>query len=172
MSSLSRRACYKCGNVGHYAEVCSSSERLCYNCKSHPTHFHRPSPIAHLLTITEQANSRDTNPTDAPYQEQQKQSNAITVKDLGTCKLTAQLYDLAAGARVAAATTVDCLDIWLVLAPALLVLVLRWVAALPWAVVDTAVNSDAADTLVVHALRHATSVVVPTTLLAIVKHKP
>lgn len=31
--SLSRRACYKCGNVGHYAEVCSSSERLCYNCK-------------------------------------------------------------------------------------------------------------------------------------------
>ena len=33
MSSLSRRACYKCGNVGHYAEVCSSSERLCYNFK-------------------------------------------------------------------------------------------------------------------------------------------
>ena len=32
MSSLSRRACYKCGNVGHYAEVCSSAERLCYNC--------------------------------------------------------------------------------------------------------------------------------------------
>lgn len=32
--SLSRRACYKCGNVGHYAEVCSSSERLCYNCES------------------------------------------------------------------------------------------------------------------------------------------
>ncbi|PBP25539.1 zinc knuckle domain protein [Diplocarpon rosae] len=31
MSSLSRRACYKCGNVGHYAEVCSSAERLCYN---------------------------------------------------------------------------------------------------------------------------------------------
>jgi len=31
--NLSRRACYKCGNVGHYAEVCSSSERLCYNCK-------------------------------------------------------------------------------------------------------------------------------------------
>ncbi|RMZ67500.1 zinc knuckle domain containing [Pyrenophora seminiperda CCB06] len=34
MSSLSRRACFKCGNVGHYAEVCSSSERLCYNCKT------------------------------------------------------------------------------------------------------------------------------------------
>ena len=52
MSTLTRRACYKCGNVGHYAgepdnlsepflfilnygaEVCSSSERLCYNCES------------------------------------------------------------------------------------------------------------------------------------------
>jgi hypothetical protein len=33
MSSLTRRACYKCGNVGHYAEMCSSTERLCYNCK-------------------------------------------------------------------------------------------------------------------------------------------
>lgn len=50
--SSQRRACYKCGNVGHYAgqfkkhskvvnelhshrlEVCSSSERLCYNCES------------------------------------------------------------------------------------------------------------------------------------------
>lgn len=38
--SLSRRACYKCGNVGHYAEVCSSSERLCYNCKSYSTNYH------------------------------------------------------------------------------------------------------------------------------------
>ncbi|KAK9452285.1 zinc knuckle protein [Limtongia smithiae] len=33
MSSLSKRACYKCGNIGHFAEVCSSPERLCYNCK-------------------------------------------------------------------------------------------------------------------------------------------
>lgn len=41
MSSLSRRACYKCGNVGHYAEVCSSSERLCYNCKQPGTHSRR-----------------------------------------------------------------------------------------------------------------------------------
>lgn len=43
MSSLSRRACYKCGNVGHYAEVCSSAERLCYNCKqpgTNPFHAH------------------------------------------------------------------------------------------------------------------------------------
>ncbi|SMR43758.1 unnamed protein product [Zymoseptoria tritici ST99CH_3D1] len=44
MSSLARRACYKCGNVGHYAEVCSSSERLCYNCKQ-PGHESNNCPL-------------------------------------------------------------------------------------------------------------------------------
>ncbi|QIW97004.1 hypothetical protein AMS68_002522 [Peltaster fructicola] len=33
MSSLSRRACFKCGDLGHYAQVCTNNERLCYNCK-------------------------------------------------------------------------------------------------------------------------------------------
>ncbi|CAO1604729.1 gig suppressor [Xanthoria calcicola] len=44
MSSLSRRACYKCGNVGHYAEVCTSTERLCYNCKQ-PGHESNGCPL-------------------------------------------------------------------------------------------------------------------------------
>jgi len=44
MSSLSRRACYKCGNVGHYAEVCTSTERLCYNCKQ-PGHESNQCPM-------------------------------------------------------------------------------------------------------------------------------
>jgi len=44
MASLSRRACYKCGNVGHYAEVCSSAERLCYNCKQ-PGHESKGCPL-------------------------------------------------------------------------------------------------------------------------------
>lgn len=44
MSSLARRACYKCGNVGHYAEVCSSAERLCYNCKQ-PGHESNQCPL-------------------------------------------------------------------------------------------------------------------------------
>ncbi|KAL5604255.1 hypothetical protein BROUX41_002233 [Berkeleyomyces rouxiae] len=44
MSSLSRRACYKCGNVGHYAEVCQSAERLCYNCKQ-PGHESNSCPL-------------------------------------------------------------------------------------------------------------------------------
>lgn len=26
-------AIFRCGNVGHYAEVCASAERLCYNCE-------------------------------------------------------------------------------------------------------------------------------------------
>lgn len=44
MASLARRACYKCGNVGHYAEVCSSAERLCYNCKQ-PGHESNQCPL-------------------------------------------------------------------------------------------------------------------------------
>ncbi|KAF1830298.1 hypothetical protein BDW02DRAFT_573145 [Decorospora gaudefroyi] len=51
MSSLSRRACFKCGNVGHYAEVCSSSERLCYNCKAN----RRPSQPKPVLMLYRQA---------------------------------------------------------------------------------------------------------------------
>jgi cellular nucleic acid-binding protein len=31
--SHARRACFKCGNLGHIAEDCQSGERLCYNCK-------------------------------------------------------------------------------------------------------------------------------------------
>ena len=53
MSSLSRRACYKCGNVGHYAEVCSSAERLCYNCK-----FRRSVHEAFLTNLLPQASNQ------------------------------------------------------------------------------------------------------------------
>ncbi|KAK6602781.1 zinc knuckle [Botrytis cinerea] len=33
-----------CGNVGHYAEVCASAERLCYNCKQ-PGHESNGCPL-------------------------------------------------------------------------------------------------------------------------------
>ncbi|KAJ4379462.1 gig suppressor [Neurospora sp. IMI 360204] len=42
MSSLSRRACYKCGELGHHAEACSSPQRLCYNCKQPSMHISPP----------------------------------------------------------------------------------------------------------------------------------
>ncbi len=37
MSSVSRRACYKCGELGHHAEACASPQRLCYNCTFLPS---------------------------------------------------------------------------------------------------------------------------------------
>ncbi|KAF8076346.1 hypothetical protein FPV67DRAFT_1471386 [Lyophyllum atratum] len=30
---FSRKGCFKCGNLGHIAENCSSDQRLCYNCR-------------------------------------------------------------------------------------------------------------------------------------------
>ena len=30
---FSRKGCFKCGNLGHIAENCSSEQRLCYNCR-------------------------------------------------------------------------------------------------------------------------------------------
>jgi len=30
---FSRKGCFKCGNLGHIAESCSSDQRLCYNCR-------------------------------------------------------------------------------------------------------------------------------------------
>jgi hypothetical protein len=87
MSSLSRRACYKCGNVGHYAEVCSSAERLCYNCK-------QPGMIASIPVSLEDApltvTTQDTNQTSALCRALPRPSSAITARDLATFRLTAR----------------------------------------------------------------------------------
>ncbi|KAI9885124.1 MAG: Meiotic recombination protein dmc1 [Watsoniomyces obsoletus] len=47
-SSLARRACYKCGTVGHFAEVCTSTERLCYNCKQPAKQCYHCQGIGHV----------------------------------------------------------------------------------------------------------------------------
>ncbi|KAH9989136.1 hypothetical protein BJV77DRAFT_698764 [Russula vinacea] len=31
--NIPRKGCFKCGNLGHIAENCTSQERLCYNCR-------------------------------------------------------------------------------------------------------------------------------------------
>lgn len=52
MSSLSRRACYKCGDLGHHAEACSSPHRLCYNCKQPSESFVATPRLKHPRLIT------------------------------------------------------------------------------------------------------------------------
>lgn len=85
--SLSRRACYKCGNVGHYAEVCSSAERLCYNCQSttflnHGLQF----KVTHSGT---QANNQATSPISALCLGLRRRSSATTAKAWVMCRPTA-----------------------------------------------------------------------------------
>lgn len=48
MSSLGRKGCFKCGNIGHVAANCESTTRLCFNCRS-PEHESSqcPSPSVH-----------------------------------------------------------------------------------------------------------------------------
>ncbi|KAI0832756.1 hypothetical protein BC628DRAFT_348835 [Trametes gibbosa] len=43
---FSRKGCFKCGNLGHIAENCSSEQRLCYNCRQPGRfgHFARSCP--------------------------------------------------------------------------------------------------------------------------------
>ena len=85
MGSLSRRACYKCGNVGHYAEVCSSSERLCYNCKQ-PGHESNGCP----LPRTTDSKSKTLKPCAGTDVDQL--SSATIVKDSVTSRLTVLLF--------------------------------------------------------------------------------
>lgn len=33
VSTIFKKTCYLCGNLGHYADTCDFKERLCYNCK-------------------------------------------------------------------------------------------------------------------------------------------
>lgn len=89
MSSLSRRACYKCGNVGHYAEVCSSAERLCYNCKQ-PGKTISATPLQHILRRSFLLTwYKVTSQTSALCLAPPRLSSATTARALGTFRPTA-----------------------------------------------------------------------------------
>jgi len=92
MSSLSRRACYKCGNVGHYAEVCTSSERLCYNCKQ-PGHESNQCPHPRTTESTSDGVVKEEGTWQLTCRQR---SNATIVKDLVTSRLTVPPSALAA----------------------------------------------------------------------------
>lgn len=89
MSSLSRRACYKCGNVGHYAEVCSSAERLCYNCKQPGMLL--PMQVSAPTFFFADRQTQDTNPTNVLSPVPRRQSSATTAKGSDTSRLIALL---------------------------------------------------------------------------------
>ncbi|PYH42200.1 uncharacterized protein BP01DRAFT_359646 [Aspergillus saccharolyticus JOP 1030-1] len=75
---LSRRACYKCGNIGHYAEVCSSTERLCYNCKQPGRPYTMHVIYAPTTYLTR---SQDMSPTTVRVPVLLRPSNATTARE-------------------------------------------------------------------------------------------
>lgn len=75
--------CSRCGSIGHYAEACSSAERLCYNCKQPGEHL-MILEILQKLTL-----GQATSPTLALFPGPPKPSSATTARDSGTSRLTA-----------------------------------------------------------------------------------
>jgi len=47
--NVSKKGCFKCGNLGHIAENCTSQERLCYNCRK-PGHESSACPEPRTVT--------------------------------------------------------------------------------------------------------------------------
>ncbi|KAI0310920.1 hypothetical protein OF83DRAFT_1166503 [Amylostereum chailletii] len=46
---FSRKGCFKCGNLGHIAENCTSEQRLCYNCRQ-PGHESNACPAPRTVS--------------------------------------------------------------------------------------------------------------------------
>lgn len=101
MSSLSRRACFKCGNVGHYA---GESRPLLVVCALYcPERWMVRRALEHGTDTDQQrcahrprgsattASSLATSPTVAPTRVLPRQSSATTARALDTSRPTAQL---------------------------------------------------------------------------------
>lgn len=188
MSSLSRRACYKCGDLGHHAEACSSPHRLCYNCKQPSEFSHRHA--GPRVPKTNHTAVQTTSRASALSRARPRRSSATTARDSATSKPIAPLCALAVPVRRAVATTASSLATTLYIShpPPLLMsaLVLTWtsVPALPrstrvrfgvllrFRVVGSSLASAAAATLSASALRRATSAEARTTLPATARRRP
>ncbi|KAH6878605.1 hypothetical protein BKA58DRAFT_98555 [Alternaria rosae] len=120
MSSLSRRACFKCGNVGHYAgkpypRICSARAAVALpghasrtssldavpasrdpeQCgsfhKGNATNMDAQRSALRLRGSATTASSQATSPTDARTRAPPRPSSATTARVLDTSRLTAQL---------------------------------------------------------------------------------
>lgn len=107
MSSLSRRACYKCGDLGHHAEACSSPHRLCYNCKQPSEFSHRHA--GPRVPKTNHTAVQTTSRASALSRARPRRSSATTARDSATSKPIAPLCALAVPVRRAVATTASSL---------------------------------------------------------------
>ena len=168
MSSLSRRACYKCGNVGHYAEVCSSAERLCYNCKQ-PGHESNQCPLPRTTEAKQCYHCQGLGHVQADCP-----TLRLSGAGAGRCYNCGQPGHLAVSIspheqpfHLSRRQPLTLLLSVLVLTP----LALVWVVEVPSDAVDSVVTA-AAGMVEVPALPHATNAVVRTTLLATVRRRP
>lgn len=85
MSSLSRRACYKCGNVGHYAGMIPMRRIPIHEIDEESQRCAR---LRRGFATT--ASSQGMSQTAALIRAQQRQSSAITARVSATCRRTAR----------------------------------------------------------------------------------
>ncbi|KAL9136371.1 MAG: hypothetical protein Q9175_002420 [Cornicularia normoerica] len=170
MSSLSRRACYKCGNVGHYADFPSEEGMQADIIQKYARHRNACVTIANSLDMNQMGAHILALPTRSLVLVTltlTKPSNVTIARVLGTSKRTVRLYvsvapALEVDAAILVANRVFNPDLHSVQVGELFPLVEDSLAAFAEALREG---------LAVHALQHATSVVDRTTMLVTEKRR-